>query len=212
MHSLYDHSAYDNLPMLADAGTAFDAKHGRKLIDQFRVLFQQHNTDRVFGLILNHRHFEMRPNERLVEYHGTSVPWNSLHEKTRPSSWLLSEDGDCLPYEFHYSPDDDADEESESPSNAKYGEFIKSFNEILRQNDSFGLFGLCQYPGDDFKGRVEITEGRANINLHPDDAPKHLASREAAWYFSPNLWGKCTCICGGGGHTSATHQGHVATR
>ena len=74
-----------------------------------------------------------------------------------------------LPYEFHYSPDDDVNEEDGTPDNPKYSAFIKSFNQLLREKDALGLFGLCRYPGDDFEGRVEITEGRANINLRPND-------------------------------------------
>ncbi|KAF2684436.1 hypothetical protein K458DRAFT_388906 [Lentithecium fluviatile CBS 122367] len=205
-------TVYDNLPMLPDAGQMFEAKHGKELINEFRSLFSQHETDRVFGVVLNHRHFNMSPNERLVEYAGTSVPWGQMLDKTRPSSWFISENDDCLPYEFSYSPDENADDEDSLPDNPKYSAFIKSFNQILREKDALGLFGLCRYPGDDFEGRVEITEGRANINFHPKDAPKHLASREAAWFFSPVLFGKCACICGGGGHTSADHQGHVTSR
>lgn len=55
------------------------------------------------------------------------------------------------------------------PTNPKHLAFIKSFENLLREEDATGLFGLCKYSVDDFKGRVEITEGRANINLLPDD-------------------------------------------
>ena len=55
--------------------------------------------DRVFGLSLLYRHFPLSGDERLVEYHGTLVPWKV----------------------------------------------------------------------DDFKGRVEITQGRSNINLKFED-------------------------------------------
>ncbi|KAH0593436.1 hypothetical protein MHUMG1_08893 [Metarhizium humberi] len=167
MSSAYDPSAYNRLPLLADAGRVFDLKHGDSLLEDFRMLFQQHKTDRTFGLVLNHRHFDMGPTERLVEYQGTLVPWENMIAGTKPSSWLISENDDCLPYEFYYSPKEN--EEDDSPNKPEYGEFVKSFNQILRQNDALGLFGLCRYPGDDFQGRVEITEGRANINLNPND-------------------------------------------
>lgn len=167
MGSAYDPSTYNRLPLLADAGKMFDIKNGNKLLESFRLLFQQYKTDRIFGLILNHRHFDMSPSERLVEYQGTLVPWENMTSSTRPSSWLISEDDDCLPYEFYYSVDEN--EDMTSPANPQYREFVNSFNQILRQNNALGLFGLCRYPGDDFEGRVEITEGRANINLHPND-------------------------------------------
>lgn len=227
MSSAYDPSAYNRLPLLPDAGKMFDVKHGDGLLEEFRLLFQQYKTDRTFGLVLNHRHFDISPNERLVEYQGTLVPWQNMVANTKPSSWFVSEDDECLPYEFYYSPRDDKDD---SPNQPEYSDFVKSFNQLLRQKDAFGLFGLCRYPGDDFEGRVEITEGRANINLHPNDvrltqtaldlilalthyqAPTYLASRPAAWFFSPNLLGKCVCICGGDGHTKANHRGHVPAR
>ncbi|KAF5546493.1 serine threonine kinase Eg2 [Fusarium mexicanum] len=102
--------------------------------------------------------------------------------------------------------------ESESPNDPKYNESIRSFNSLLHQKDAVGPFGLRVYPGDDFGGRVEITEGHANINLHADDATKPLASIPAAWFFSPKLAGKCVCICRRDGHTKATHQGRVGSR
>lgn len=165
----YNPSAYDNLPLLAEAGQMFEAKHGKDIIPEFRTLFEKYGTERVFGVVLNHRHFAMSPNERLVEYAGTSVPWESLLDKTQPSSWFVSEDNECLPYEFHYTPDDDLNDEDSAPSNPKYSAFISSFNQLLREKDALGLFGICRYPGDDFPGRVEITAGRANINFLPDD-------------------------------------------
>ena len=73
----------------------FETSHGTNLVNEFRELFTKHETDRVFGLVLNHRHFDMGPNERLVEYRGTSVPWNTMLDKTRPSNWLLSADDGC---------------------------------------------------------------------------------------------------------------------
>jgi len=41
-------------------------------------------------------------------------------------------------------------------------------NEIDKHN-ARGLFGLCTSLGDGIKGRIEIAEGRANINLQPED-------------------------------------------
>jgi hypothetical protein len=43
--------------------------------------------------------------------------------------------------------------------------FLEEFTQVLLEKRIDGLFGLCRYPGDDFKGRVEITQGRSNINL-----------------------------------------------
>jgi hypothetical protein len=34
---------------------------------------------------------------------------------------------------------------------------------LLKEKKVEGLFGLVKYPEDDFKGRLETTQGRANI-------------------------------------------------
>ncbi|KAK4213513.1 hypothetical protein QBC37DRAFT_373892 [Rhypophila decipiens] len=66
MTLVYNPAAYNNLPMLGDAGARFDTQKGEDLIDEFRELFQSHGLERTFGLVLNHRHFDMKSNERLV--------------------------------------------------------------------------------------------------------------------------------------------------
>ncbi|CAJ2505492.1 Uu.00g128860.m01.CDS01 [Anthostomella pinea] len=179
----YSPATFDKLPDLGLAGEVFDQKNGYDLVSSFRELFLEHG----------------------MEKHLEAV------------NWVLAEDGLFRPFEFHYSPMKDANEESISPENPKVLAFVEALASRLRETDTVGLFGLCVYPGDDFEGRVEITEARANINLHPSDtvkAPTDMVGREAAWFFSPQLWenNKCACICGGNGHTSATHRGHVDTR
>ncbi|KAI0008476.1 hypothetical protein F4779DRAFT_448368 [Xylariaceae sp. FL0662B] len=168
----YSPTTYNKLPDLAAAGADFDAKNGDDLIPSFRELFLRHNLDRVFGLSLLHRHFDMEPHERLVEYRGTSVPWaQSLAKSAKPTNWVLEEDDGFRPFEFHYSLEDAADT-PDSPQDPKYATFIKDFKELLEQKNAADLFGLCSYPGDDFEGRVEITEARANINLLPKDVSR----------------------------------------
>jgi hypothetical protein len=54
-------------------------------------------------------------------------------------------------------------------TNPRQQVFLAEFAELLSQHNAQGLFGLCRYPGDDFKGRIEITQGRSNINLAPED-------------------------------------------
>jgi hypothetical protein len=135
---------------------------------EFFALIEKYEIERVFGVVLNHRHFNMSPNERLVEYAGTSVPWEKMPDRTQPNRWFVSGDNRYLPYKFHYSPDDDSDGDS-TPDNQKYSEFINCFNDILGEKDALGLFGICRYAGDNSPNRVEITAGRANTNFHPDD-------------------------------------------
>lgn len=68
MAMVYAPSTYNDLPTLSNAGMAFEEKNGEDLItNQFRALFLQYNMERIFGLILLHRHFELSEEERLVE-------------------------------------------------------------------------------------------------------------------------------------------------
>lgn len=132
MASVYNHSAYSHLPMLAEAGQMFDIKNGNSLVKELGALFQKHETDRAFGLVLNHRHFTMSPDERLVEYAGTSVPWDRMLNKIQPSNWLFSTDNECLPYEFEYSINAKPDDKDGTPADPKYHQVVQSFTDLLR--------------------------------------------------------------------------------
>ncbi|PQE25768.1 phosphotransferase enzyme family domain-containing protein [Rutstroemia sp. NJR-2017a BBW] len=149
----------------------FDAINGENLISTvFQEMFLSHNMDRLFGLILLHRHFDLDSSEKLVEYRGTSVPWKTsmISDDISAACWTISAHGVISPYEFTYAPRSDPDL---GPNLGKPEQvaFFNAFRTLLKQHHAEGVFGLCQYPGDDFQGRVEITEGRANINLKPQD-------------------------------------------
>jgi hypothetical protein len=171
----YDPEAFNKLPSISDAVTKFDAIDGDSLVStSFRELFLRYNMDRTFGLILLHRHFELDQNERLVSYGDTSVPWrlSKISKNITPSNWLLSGDGAIQPYEFCYTP---AMDEATGPNlaNSDQHAFFGALIRLLRKHKAESLWGLCKYPGDDFPGRVEVTEGRANINLRPEDVSNY---------------------------------------
>ncbi|KAL2071340.1 hypothetical protein VTL71DRAFT_12575 [Oculimacula yallundae] len=211
----YDPETYQRLPSISDAVANFDRIDGDSLIaTTVRELFLSHKMDRTFGLILLHRHFDLDETERLVDYGGTAVPWrlSKASGNIRPSTWLLTADGGIRPYEFYYTSVRDEATEPDL-ANADQLAFFDALKTLLRKYNAEGLWGLCRYPGDDFPGRVEVTEGRANINLMPEDYPKDMTSRTAAWFFSPPLWDfKCNCGCKyeGSNHTGA-HNGHRET-
>jgi len=48
------------------------------------------------------------------------------------------------------------------------------------------IFGLYEYPGDDFKGTCEITIGLANINLKPKDIRQSSAELVSITNFVPD--------------------------
>lgn len=180
METVYDPNSFNNLPLIRQAAARFTDINGEHVVSTtFRDLFVRHKMDRTFGLALLHRHFELDVDERLVEYRGTSVPWavNQLAAHIKPSSWLISAMGTVHPYEFYHSLSD------EGPTldlgNPHQQAFLAEFAEVLSQHNAQGLFGLCRYPGDDFKGRIEITQGRSNINLIPEDVSPHPSSERS---------------------------------
>jgi hypothetical protein len=66
MASNYDPATYDCLPSLATAGKMFEDRNGEELVDNaFGELFLQHKMERTFGLVLLHRHFDLRPGSNL---------------------------------------------------------------------------------------------------------------------------------------------------
>ncbi|KAH8878716.1 hypothetical protein GQ53DRAFT_81783, partial [Thozetella sp. PMI_491] len=106
----YEPEAFNRLPLLTDAVKRFDALDGDAFVaTAVRELFVRHEVDRTFGLALLHRHFELQPGERLVDYGGTSVPWHlgKISKDIRPCNWALGDDV-IRPYEFRYSPGPDA--------------------------------------------------------------------------------------------------------
>lgn len=166
----YDPLAFNSLPSITDAGSKLDTINGTTLVPTvFRDLFLRHKMDRTFGLMLLHRHFDLDKGGRLVEYGGTSVPrrLSKLSDSIHGSCWLLS-DNSVRPYEYSYTS---IREEATEPNldNSTHQTFFHEFKDLLRKYNVEDVFGLCRYPGDDFAGRVEVTEGRANINLKPAD-------------------------------------------
>lgn len=159
---------FQALPTLERARARFKEINGEELVkDVFRQLFLKHGMDRKFGLVILHRHFDLGVGEKLVEYNGTSSPWPTAPtngvEEPRPSVWSKALDGQFRPTEFRYSCDDRAGMSEEELS------FMEEFDKLLQDIRASDVFGLCDYPGDGFRGSCEITVGRANINLKPAD-------------------------------------------
>lgn len=52
--------------------------------------------------------------------------------------------------------------------------FLRDVFAALKKHDLLDIVGIRLYPGESYEGRVEITEGRANINLRPIQVPPIL--------------------------------------
>lgn len=211
----YRHDAFNDLPSVTDAGNALQAKGGHDIIHEtLGPLFVKHGIEEKFGLGLLHRHFEMAPSERLVEYNSTSTPWDAADAQNiggmlLSQSWLFG-DNQLVPYEFCYSHGNAARAQrlSQDATLASMGRFLEELHAMLL---AFGLdktLGLRRHPGLQFEGLVEVTAGRANINFHPSVmSPKE--STETAWFFDPEYIKRgCTCKCN---DVTASH-GHMGHR
>jgi hypothetical protein len=125
--------------------------------------------EKTFGLIIAHRHFGLEVNEHLVAYGNTSSPWKALPKDDstiKATAWRLAPTGEVQPYEFEFTI---SEEEILDPNNEEQAAFVKQLVKLLNEKNVDGLFGLCKYPGDDFDGRLEITQGRVNINFATGD-------------------------------------------
>lgn len=164
----YSPAHFQSLPTLETAKDNFlvRAKGNEVATETIREFFVNEGMERTFGLAMLHRHFDLEANERLVDYQGTSTPWQATVTGMRDPQaaiWAFDKDDVLRPTEFRYSETVDAP----LPENAP--DFIRKFNAFLKQLNMVNVLGLARYPGDDFQGSCEITHGRANINLKPED-------------------------------------------
>lgn len=164
----YSRNHFQSLPNLNAARDDFLKLDGDKLVkDVFHEFFVNNGMDRTFRLAMLHRHFDILHGQVMVNYNGTSTAWNATPgdgmDKPQPTIWSFSSAGKFLPLEFSYS----------KGHKFEFGEketaFVADFKRLLDENNVMEMFGLCEYPGDDFEGTCEITMGSANINLKPKD-------------------------------------------
>ncbi|KAH8745787.1 hypothetical protein F5883DRAFT_263645 [Diaporthe sp. PMI_573] len=202
----YSHDHFHSLPTIKAAHGHFVNVNGQNHVERFKDFFVDNGMDRRFGLAMIHRHFDLEPTEKLVEYGGTTTPWSggvSGMKEPQPAMWAFDDEGLLRPTEFHYSETQDSD------FTDKDLEFIAKLKTELNLRGLTHVFGLARYPGDKFDGSCEFTQGRANINLQPKDYPAVLQAFSAIWFFSEPLWKRgCTCKCNdvAAGHPHAGHR------
>jgi hypothetical protein len=78
----------------------------------------------------------------------------------------FNHEGNLVPTEFKYTKEECL---QIGPRELAFGAALKHFLEALNAQH---VFGICQYPGDDFQGTCEITKDKANTNLDPNDVCK----------------------------------------
>jgi hypothetical protein len=158
------------IPLIKDAATQLCANGLHKLIPLIGALIRDRQLENIFGVCLVHRHFEIGDNEKLVEYKGTATPWENGTEVTTggtvmAQSWFYYDDK-LVPFEFEYVPP--GMEHGVDWEQIPVG-FLTDLKSILDAHGSGRLLGLRRYPGDDYPGGVEVTQGKTNITFHPED-------------------------------------------
>ena len=217
---------YQQLPSLETARGRLLKNGGEALVeDVFRPFFQEHKMERRFGLQIAHRHFDVEQDEKVVHYGSCAVPWKASEGMPEPQPTVWAFMGGCArPVEFRHTTSEMTEL---GPPESR---FMDAFSRLQEHQGTPGLFALCEYPGDDFEGSCEITQGRCNINLRPRDVsialidkgtritdsksqfPDNLTAVNTTWFFEENLWKRgcrCTCNASSSGHP---HGVHVITR
>ena len=77
--------------------------------------------------------------------------------------WAFDEKGILRPTEFRHS------DTLDRKWTEKDLDFIATFKRELKLRGLGNAFRLARYPGDDFVVSCEFTQGRANVNLGPED-------------------------------------------
>lgn len=110
----YRPDAYNSLPTLHAASSQFKDLDGQSTVSgPIRDLFLNHGVHERFGVVLLHKHLDMAPTERLVEYGHTASPWtvgdatsptvNKYEGAIVPRSFRLM-GGNFVPYELWDRP------------------------------------------------------------------------------------------------------------
>ena len=173
----YSTSVFNSLPELHHAHEDFVANGGPELVNNvLGPLIVQHRLEFTLGVGLLHRHFDLSDKEKLVEFNNVSMPWmhqqGDRHSGGRilPCAWMIDGTG-LVPYEFYFSPlchDTKADLAVMAP-------FLHNFIRCTKDEGLEETIGLRFFPRPGFTGALEMTEGRANINLTPDQAMCNLS-------------------------------------
>ncbi|KAH7019807.1 hypothetical protein EDB80DRAFT_820410 [Ilyonectria destructans] len=208
----YIPEAYNSLPGLKSASQRLQDNGGESIITgPIRDIFLRHKVNKIYGVALLHKHFQIQPTERLVDIRNVSSPWETGGDTDPvlkkyngvivPRS-LRFLNGDLLPYEFDFSA-----EKSSTESNA---EFLQQLSAFFHQNGLDQVLGLRLLESRDPDVSVEVTEGTSNIML-PQGAVDTQQLIPAMWVFSTDGDDYCSCVeyCyedRGGSHTGdGTH-------
>lgn len=196
----YDVQTFNLLPCLQDSNDRLVANNGMEVLaTALRDLFAEYpSMAKTFGVILLHRHFELKEREALVDVNGSSTAWmlpspvtssdsSSVFEKyggfIRPRSWLVS-GGKLIPYEFFFDNSVDKGKRRFGTDDPHFDlTFVKKFASILSAHGLDRVLGLYLL-SESGENLVEVTEGNANVTF-PNNSDPRIASSliSTTWFY-----------------------------
>lgn len=189
MTTPYSSEAFHKIPDLFPVRNAFADRNGLKFVKEvLGPLIQERGLEEVFGVGLVHRHFDIDSKTKLVEFNNVTAAWvldedqvnnvlgsNSVVYET---SWALDDREKWMPYEFAYAPTGPTENNNiVNFKDQKYQQFISEYTAAIKEAGYEKLLGLRAWPGKDFRGGLEITEGTVNIILKPGEVSTTFIDR-----------------------------------
>ncbi|KAL3481027.1 hypothetical protein BJX99DRAFT_254007 [Aspergillus californicus] len=168
----YSHEVYHSVtkPSLHEAMDAFRTSNAMAAVNTvIRSCFLKHNMQTSFTACINHRHFDIAPEERNVEEPDGRAKASTDLTDIAACSWLFH-DGKLYPYEFRRGG------VLEEPPAA----FVDELGEILIEHGLCDVIGLQSYT-DGIVG-MENTDHETNISTtksYPEGAEEVTAPKNS---------------------------------
>ncbi|KIL92438.1 hypothetical protein FAVG1_04849 [Fusarium avenaceum] len=191
----YDHHAVDAMTDVDVAAQRLQELNGLNHMKScIRDIFMKHGVDKVFGVGLLHRHYDIAPNEKIVELGPVSSPWVVGDDEVitggavLPHTWRVF-DGELKPTEFKFVPQRDVSNTDQPVFPAA---FVKELIGVLQETGLDEVLGVSLYEaGDPDNETMEVTYGRSSIVIPSTGligtkviGPQGFEAFQAAWTFS----------------------------
>ncbi|ENH65728.1 hypothetical protein FOC1_g10001702 [Fusarium oxysporum f. sp. cubense race 1] len=191
----YDHRAVDAMTDVDVAAQRLQELNGLDHMKScIRDVFMKHGVDKVFGVGLLHRHYDVAPNEKIIELGPVSSPWVVGDDEVvtggsvLPHTWRVF-DGELKPTEFKFVPERDLSNVDRPVFPAA---FVKELIGVLQETGLDEVLGVSLHEaGDPDNETMEVTYGRSSIVIPSTGligskviGPQGFDAFQAAWTFS----------------------------
>ncbi|KAI1029062.1 hypothetical protein LB504_012949 [Fusarium proliferatum] len=191
----YDHRAVDAMTDVDVAAQRLQELNGLDHMKScIRDVFMKHGVDKVFGVGLLHRHYDVAPNEKIIELGPVSSPWVVGDDEVvtggsvLPHTWRVF-GGELKPTEFKFVPQRDLSNVDRPVFPAA---FVKELIGVLQETGLDEVLGVSLYEaGDPDNETMEVTYGRSSIVIPSTGligskviGPQGFDAFQAAWTFS----------------------------